>query len=159
MDYITKVGYQSLQAELQLLVSRTRPDVVAVVQWAAANGDRSENGDYLYGKKRLREIDRRIRYLTKKLELLQVVDPSDHEHNHMVYFGSKVTVKHLSGPEAGEKKSYQIVGEDEANPSEKKISWRCPLAKALLRAQAGDIRFYDCPNGRHEVEIEAVLYD
>ena len=133
-NYMTPFGFATLQTELRDLVSNERPKIVKVVSWAASNGDRSENGDYIYGKKRLREIDRRIRYLTKQLESAQIVDPKLQVGLTQVFFGA--TVQYLS--EHGESHSVKIVGLDEADISAGKISWISPLAKTLLKARVGD---------------------
>lgn len=133
-NYMTPIGFAMLQTELRDLVSNERPEVVKVVSWAASNGDRSENGDYIYGKKRLREIDRRIRYLTKRLESAQIVDPKLQVGLTQVFFGA--TVQYIN--EKGESHSVKIVGLDEADISAGKISWVSPLAKTLLKARVGD---------------------
>lgn len=133
-NYMTPFGFAMLQTELRNLVSNERPEIVKVVSWAAGNGDRSENGDYIYGKKRLREIDRRIRYLTKRLESAEIVDPKLQVGLTQVFFGA--TVQYIN--EQGESHSVKIVGLDEADINEGKISWISPLAKALLKARVGD---------------------
>ena len=133
-NYMTPTGFAMLQMELRNLVSNERPEVVKVVSWAASNGDRSENGDYLYGKKRLREIDRRIRYLTKQLESAVIVDPKLQIGLNQVFFGATVQYKN----EIGEFQTVKIVGLDEANINAGKISWISPLAKTLLKAKVGD---------------------
>lgn len=133
-NYMTPFGFAMLQTELRNLVSNERPEIVKVVSWAASNGDRSENGDYIYGKKRLREIDRRIRYLTKRLESAQIVDPKLQVGLTQVFFGA--TVQYMN--EHGEYHSVKIVGPDEADVNVGKISWVSPLAKALLKARIGD---------------------
>jgi transcription elongation factor GreB len=133
-NYMTPIGFATLQTELRDLVSNVRPEIVKVVSWAASNGDRSENGDYIYGKKRLREIDRRIRYLTKRLESAEIVDPKLQVGLTQVFFGA--TVQYIS--ENGESHSVKIVGLDEADISAGKISWVSPLAKTLLKARVGD---------------------
>ncbi|STY31319.1 transcription elongation factor [Legionella wadsworthii] len=133
-NYMTPVGFEMLQNELRNLVSHERPEVVKVVSWAARNGDRSENGDYIYGKKRLREIDRRIRYLTKRLETAEIVDPKRQLGLTQVFFGA--TVQYMN--EQGETHCVKIVGIDEADIHAGKISWISPLAKTLLKARVGD---------------------
>jgi transcription elongation factor GreB len=153
-NYMTPAGYTRLQAELAYLVKTERPRVVSVVSWAAGNGDRSENGDYIYGKKRLREIDRRIRFLGKRLESAVVVDPGAREATERVYFGATVTVAEANGV-AG---TYSIVGIDEADPARGRISWISPLARALLKAEAGDMVRFQAPGGTRELEILAVEY-
>ncbi|QEY49975.1 transcription elongation factor GreB [Legionella longbeachae] len=135
-NYMTPNGFAMLQAELRNLISNERPEIVKVVSWAASNGDRSENGDYIYGKKRLREIDRRIRYLTKRLESAQIVDPKLQVGLTQVFFGA--TVQYIN--ENGESHCVKIVGLDEADINEGKISWVSPLAKTLLKAKVGDHR-------------------
>lgn len=133
-NYITPVGFAMLQTELRNLVSNIRPEIVKVVSWAASNGDRSENGDYIYGKKRLREIDRRLRYLTKRLESAETVDPKLQVGLTQVFFGA--TVEYIN--EDGESHTVKIVGLDEADINAGKISWVSPLAKTLLKARVGD---------------------
>ncbi|MEW5893410.1 MAG: transcription elongation factor GreB [Pseudomonadota bacterium] len=152
-NYVTPAGYARLQAELNHLVRVERPQVVNVVAWAAGNGDRSENGDYIYGKKRLREIDRRIRFLTKRIEQAVVVDPLQQAHTDQVFFGATVTV--LDG---ASELTYSIVGIDEADPSRGRISWLSPLARALLKAREGDSVRVPTPGGVRELEILAVEY-
>jgi transcription elongation factor GreB len=153
-NYVTPSGYARLQSELTHLVKVERPEVMNVVSWAAGNGDRSENGDYIYGKKRLREIDRRIRFLSKRLENAVVVDPSERETTERVYFGATVTVIDQQGDEA----TYSIVGIDEADPGRGRISWIAPLARALLKAEVGDSVRFQSPGGLRELEIIAVEY-
>jgi transcription elongation factor GreB len=131
-----------------------RPEVVNIVSWAAGNGDRSENGDYIYGKKRLREIDRRIRFLSKRLENAVVVDPGRREDTDRVYFGATVTVLDSEGDQA----TYCIVGIDEADPARGRISWISPLARALFKAEVGDSIRFQSPGGMRELEIVAVDY-
>ncbi len=153
-NYMTPAGYARMQAELAQLVREERPAVVNVVAWAAANGDRSENGDYIYGKKRLREIDRRIRFLTKRIESGVVVDPASREPTDQVFFGATVTVLDETGAEV----TYSIVGMDEADPSRGRISWISPLARALLKAREGDRVRCQVPGGSRELEILRVVY-
>jgi transcription elongation factor GreB len=153
-NYITRGGYARLNAELNHLVRVERPQVVNTVAWAASNGDRSENGDYIYGKKRLREIDRRIRFLTKRIDTAEVVDPGRREATDRVYFGATVTVLDADGGES----VYSIVGIDEADPGRGRISWISPLARALLKAQEGDSIRFQAPGGVRELEIVAVEY-
>ncbi|WP_018610309.1 transcription elongation factor GreB [Uliginosibacterium gangwonense] len=153
--YITRRGFLVLKEELDRLVRVERPEVVSVVSWAASNGDRSENGDYIYGKRRLREIDRRIRFLIKRLESATVVDPKDQENLEQVFFGATVTVCDIEGEEA----SYQIVGVDEANASEGRISWISPLAKALFKARLGDTVRFMSPSGPRELDIIDIRYE
>lgn len=153
-NYVTPAGHGRLLAELNHLLRVERPEVVNVVHWAAGNGDRSENGDYIYGKKRLREIDRRIRFLSKRLENAEVVDPLLREPTSRVFFGATVTVVDDAGIEA----VYSIVGIDEANPGIGRISWVSPLARALLKADEGDMVRFHAPGGWRELEIVAVAY-
>lgn len=152
--YITRNGFQILKEELDCLLRVERPEVVSVVSWAASNGDRSENGDYIYGKRRLREIDRRIRFLIKRLEAATVVDPKEQENLDQVFFGATVTVCDTDGAET----TYQIVGVDEANASEGRISWVSPLAKALLKARNGDTVRFMSPSGLRELDIIDICY-
>jgi transcription elongation factor GreB len=154
-NYMTRRGYAQLKAELDHLVKGERPALVQTVAWAAANGDRSENGDYIYGKKRLREIDRRIRFLIKRLEDAAVVDPAAQENTSQVFFGATVTVCDGDGVEA----TYQIVGIDEADAGRGLISWISPLARALLKAREGDIVKFQSPAGVREIEIIEVSYE
>jgi transcription elongation factor GreB len=153
-NYMTPAGYARLQAEFIHLVKVERPEVVAVVSWAAGNGDRSENGDYIYGKKRLREIDRRLRFLTKRLDDAVVVDPSVQENTDCVFFGATVTVLDQNGEEF----TYSIVGLDEADPGRGRISWVSPLARALIKARLGDGVRFQSPGGLRELEIVAIEY-
>lgn len=154
-NYITPGGYARIKNELDHLLRTERPHIVEVVHWAASNGDRSENGDYLYGKKRLREIDRRIRFLTKRLDLAEVVDPASRQENcDQVFFGATVTIS----DEEGEEQTYQIVGVDETDFSRNRISWVSPLARALLKAREGDQVRFQSPLGWREVEVVEVVY-
>ena len=152
--YITRTGFNRLKAELDQLVRVDRPEVVSIVSWAASNGDRSENGDYIYGKRRLREIDRRIRFLIKRLEAATVVDPAEQENVDQVFFGATVTVCDQDGVEA----TYQIVGVDEANAGAGQISWISPLARALLKARMGDTVRFASPGGLRELDIIDIVY-
>lgn len=153
-NYLTPVGHQRLKDELLRLLDRDRPEVVKIVSWAASNGDRSENGDYLYGKKRLREIDRRIRFLTKRLDIAEVVDPSEREWTDQVFFGA--TVEYSRNGDAAE--TIRIVGIDEADPLRGFISWISPMAKALTKAREGDTISLRTPTGIDEIEILSVQY-
>jgi len=153
-NYMTRRGYALLKAELEQLVRSERPELVQVVSWAAKNGDRSENGDYIYGKKRLREIDRRIRFLMKRLETSVLVDPAKQENAEQVFFGATVTVSEAGGTQA----TYQIVGIDEADAGQGMISWISPLAKALLKAREGDTVRFHSPAGPREMEIVEIRY-
>ena len=142
-------------AELEQLVRTERPRLVETVAWAAGNGDRSENGDYIYGKKRLREIDRRIRFLIKRIESADVVDPERQQELDQVFFGATVTIEDV---ETAEQQTWQIVGVDEADASDGRISWISPLARALLKAKEGDAVRFQSPAGMREVEIVAIRY-
>ena len=153
-NYITREGYQRLRDELTHLLDVERPEVVSVVSWAASNGDRSENGDYLYGKKRLREIDRRIRFLTRRLDKAEVVDPSAHRGNDQIFFGAQVTYIESDGT----RRIVTIVGIDELDPLKGRISWISPVARALIKAREGDTVSLMTPQGRIELEIESVEY-
>ncbi|WHZ12902.1 MAG: Transcription elongation factor GreB [Burkholderiaceae bacterium] len=153
-NYITPDGYARLRAELLHLMDEERPQVVEAVHWAARNGDRSENGDYLYGKRRLREIDRRIRFLTKRLEIAEVTDPSAHHGSDQVFFGATVTFADASGAEH----SITILGIDEADSSAGQVSWIAPIARALLRAREGDVVKLMTPGGMQEIEVLTVRY-
>jgi transcription elongation factor GreB len=157
-NYMTARGYAALRAELKHRVERERPDLVQVVAWAASNGDRSENGDYIYGKKRLREIDRRIRFLMKRLETAVVVDPGQQQNVEQVFFGATVTVCDLGGNEAAVEQTFQIVGIEEADASRGLISWISPLARALLKAREGDVVRVQSPAGVREIELVAIRY-
>ncbi len=151
---MTPVGHARLKAELEHLLKVERPKVVEVVHWAASNGDRSENGDYIYGKKRLREIDRRIRFLTKRLDNSLVVDPLLREATDQVFFGATVTI----ADEQGQEQTYTIVGVDETDISRGHISWISPLARALIKAREGDTVRFQSPMGQREIEIVEVRY-
>ena len=153
-NYITPQGYARLRAELMQLIDEERPKVVETVHWAASNGDRSENGDYLYGKKRLREIDRRIRFLTKRLEIAEVVDPSLHAGSDQVFFGA--TVRYVD--DLGEERCITIMGIDEADSSQGQVSWVAPVARALLKARVGDEVALPTPSGVRQLEVVEVRY-
>ena len=153
-NYITPEGYQRLRAELLYLIDNERPKIVDVVHWAASNGDRSENGDYLYGKKRLREIDRRIRFLTKRLEIADVTDPSVHHGSDQVFFGATVT---YADPNSDER-TITILGIDEADSARQQVSWISPIARALLKAREGDAVKLVTPAGVQEIEVISVAY-
>lgn len=154
VNYITRAGYDRLRAELLGLIDDERPRIVEIVHWAASNGDRSENGDYLYGKKRLREIDRRIRFLTRRLEIAEVVDTSAHHGGDQVFFGATVTY----ADEDGRETTVTILGVDEADSSRHEISWVSPVARALLKARVGDVIRLVVPGGSQELEVVAVSY-
>ncbi|WP_137746707.1 transcription elongation factor GreB [Acidovorax sp.] len=153
-NYITPGGYARLRDELLDLIDNERPKIVDVVHWAASNGDRSENGDYLYGKKRLREIDRRIRFLTKRLEIAEVVDPSQHAGSDQVFFGATVTYLDDEGVE----RTITIMGIDEADTRESQVSWIAPVARALLKARVGDEVQLPTPGGVRHLEVVEVRY-
>jgi transcription elongation factor GreB len=153
-NYVTPAGYARLRAELLQLLDTERPKVVDVVSWAAKNGDRSENGDYLYGKKRLREIDRRIRFLTKRLDIAEVVDPSVHHGEQQVFFGATVTYAN----ERGDERTITIKGIDESDSAAGEVSWIAPMARALIGASVGDEVKVQTPAGMDRVEVLAVRY-
>lgn len=153
-NYITRAGYDRLRAEWSFLMDEERPRIVEIVHWAASNGDRSENGDYLYGKKRLREIDRRIRFLGKRLEIAEVVDPSAHHGSDQVFFGATVTYANAAGDET----TVTILGVDEADTSAQQISWVAPVARVLLKARVGDLVRLPLPTGVQELEVLEVRY-
>jgi transcription elongation factor GreB len=153
-NYITQSGYARLRDELMSLIDEERPRIVEIVHWAASNGDRSENGDYLYGKKRLREIDRRIRFLTKRLEIAEVVTPSIHHGRDQVFFGATVTYADQRGDET----TVTILGVDEADSAAQQISWVSPVARALLKSRVGDVVRLQLPNGWDELEVVEVTY-
>ena len=153
-NYITPQGYARLKAEMLDLIDVERPKVVEIVHWAASNGDRSENGDYLYGKKRLREIDRRVRFLTKRLEIAEVADPSVHGHSDQVFFGATVTYVDATGL----RQTVTIMGIDEADSSQGQVSWVSPIAQALLKAREGDEIRLITPSGVRDIELLEVRY-
>ena len=153
-NYITPAGWRSLKDELYQLVNKERPEIVQIVNWAASNGDRSENGDYLYGKRRMREIDYRIRFLTKRLEAAQVVDPETREATDQIFFGATVTLLRGNGSE----QTVKIVGIDEIDTAKNKISWISPLARCLIKAREGDEVSLNTPEGREDIEILEVAY-
>lgn len=153
-NYMTPEGHRRMKEELLRLIDVERPEVVRVVSWAASNGDRSENGDYIYGKRRLREIDRRIRFLTKRLDLAEVVDPSVHHGSDQIFFGATVTYEN----KAGEEVVVTIVGIDELDPLNGKISWISPVARALTKAREGDEVVLKTPSGVDTLTILAVSY-
>jgi transcription elongation factor GreB len=153
-NYMTPDGHRHMQEELRRLLREDRPKTVEVVAWAAGNGDRSENGDYLYGKKRLREIDRRIRFLSKRLETALVVDPAAQKNRDQVFFGATVTYAN----EAGAEKTVTIVGIDEADSDQGRVSWISPVARALLKAQEGDVVELRTPSGIERIEVLEIRY-
>jgi transcription elongation factor GreB len=154
-NYMTPRGFQALQDELRQLARVERPKIVEVVSWAAGNGDRSENGDYIYGKKRLREIDRRIHFLSKRLETALVIDPVQQTNRDQVFFGATVTY----AQESGEEHTVTIVGADEADLERGQVSWVSPIARALLKARAGDTVELRTPAGLQILEVLAIRYD
>jgi transcription elongation factor GreB len=154
VNYITRAGYERLRTELFGLIDDERPRIVEIVHWAASNGDRSENGDYLYGKKRLREIDRRIRFLTRRLEIAEVVDISLHHGGDQVFFGATVCYEDGSGAET----TVTILGVDEVDSARNEISWVSPVARALLKARVGDVVKLALPGGVQELEVISVDY-
>ncbi|CAA7614780.1 Transcription elongation factor GreB [Magnetospirillum sp. LM-5] len=153
-NYITPAGFARLQAELRELTRVERPKVVEVVSWAAGNGDRSENGDYIYGKKRLREIDRRIRFLTKRVEAARVVDPAAQTNRDQVFFGATVTYATSKGIQ----RTITIVGIDEADMTKGRVSWIAPIARALMKAAEGDEVPFRAPGGPETLEVVEISY-
>jgi transcription elongation factor GreB len=153
-NYLTPEGYALLRAEWSQLMDVERPEVVTAVHWAAKNGDRSENGDYIYGKRRLREIDRRIRFLTKRLAVAHIVDSRIHFGSDQIFFGATVTYLEPSGTE----RTVRIVGEDEADSLQGQVSWISPIARALTKNRVGDRIRLVTPTGSHDVDIVAVSY-
>ena len=154
-NYMTPEGYQALRDELQSLLRDERPKIVEIVSWAAGNGDRSENGDYIYGKRRLREIDSRIRFLTKRLEIAEVVDPARQTARDRVFFGATVTYEDGRGQE----RTVTIVGIDEADTDRGRVSWVSPIARALLKTRAGDAVELRTPAGVETIEVVRIRYD
>jgi transcription elongation factor GreB len=161
-NYITPAGHERIKKELLQLLNLDRPEIVKVVHWAASNGDRSENGDYIYGKKRLREIDRRIRFLNQRLEFAVVVDNSARQSGDanadQVFFGATVTYALVTGSSAGKETIITIVGVDEVNLDKGHVSWVSPIAKALIKARLGDCVNIQTPTGPAEIEILNVQY-
>ena len=153
-NYMTPQGHRQLQEELRTLLRVERPKVVEVVSWAAGNGDRSENGDYIYGKRGLREIDRRIRFLSQRLEIAQVVDPGQQKNLDQVFFGATVTYANEQGTE----RTVTIVGVDEADLDRGQVSWVSPIARALMKAREGDILEFRTPAGIENIEVLGVRY-
>jgi transcription elongation factor GreB len=154
-NYITPAGHARLRSELKALVEIERPEVVKTVAWAASNGDRSENADYLYGKKRLREIERRIRFLIKRLEIAEVVDPRDHPDPNCVFFGATITYSDAGGREH----TVSIVGTDEVDPARGRVSWVSPIARALLKRREGDTVTLSTPAGDEALEVRGIRYE
>jgi len=161
-NYITPTGHERIKTELLQLLDVERPEIVKVVHWAASNGDRSENGDYIYGKKRLREIDRRIRFLNQRLEFAVVVDnaarKSGEADAEQIFFGATVTYAALEGKDAGKETCITIVGVDEVDLEKGYVSWVSPIAKALIKARLGDCVKIQTPTGSAEIEILDVQY-
>jgi transcription elongation factor GreB len=155
-NYMTPLGYARLKAELTKLLDSERPDLVKTISWAASNGDRSENGDYIYGKKRLREIDRRIHYLNKRLDSAEVVDPAKRGESDQIYFGATVTYAYVRGGK--DERIVTIVGVDEVDTKRGQVSWLSPIARALLKRRSGDIVTLATPSGEAEIEIIGVRY-
>jgi len=153
-NYITPHGYDALKARYNELFHTERPKVVDIVSWAAGNGDRSENGDYIYGKKRLREIDREVRWLNKRIKSAQVVDPAEQPDKSRIYFGATVEL----ADEDNNRRTVTITGDDEAEADKGRIGWNAPLARALRRAQVGDLRTVRLPSGVKEWEVMAITY-
>jgi transcription elongation factor GreB len=153
-NYITPAGHTRIRAELLDLIDIQRPRVVETVYWAASNGDRSENGDYIYGKKRLREIDRRIRFLTKRLDVMQVINPAIHHGADQIFFGATVTYRQRDGVE----RTITILGVDEADSSQGQVSWVSPIARTLLKNHKGDVLHLVTPIGAVEIEVVNVTY-
>ena len=154
-SYLTKNGFMHLREELNYLLKVDRPRVVKDVSWAASNGDRSENGDYIYGKKRLRQIDSRVKYLLAAIEDSKIIDPLEQENKDKVFFGATVEYENLNTNQINQ---IQIVGVPEVDPKENKISWLSPLSKAILGKQVGEIVSYESPSGQKEIEIMSIIY-
>jgi transcription elongation factor GreB len=153
-NYITPAGFAALRSEYDQLLGEERPRIVEIVSWAAGNGDRSENGDYLYGRKRMREIDRRLKWLAQRMKLAKIVEPAQQPDKSRVFFGATVTI----ADEEDHQRSVTIVGNDEADASESRIGWDTPLARALRGATVGDFRRVELPGGSKEWEIVAISY-
>jgi transcription elongation factor GreB len=153
-NYITPAGYAVLKAEYDALLGDERPKLVDVISWAAGNGDRSENGDYIYGRKRLREIDRRLGFLSKRMKAAKVVDPAGQEDRSRVFFGATVTI----ADEDDNNRTLTLVGDDEAEAGAGRIGWNSPIARALRGAGIGDVRRVTLPAGEREYEVIAVTY-
>lgn len=153
-NYITPAGFRRMQDELKQLQQVERPRIVEIVAWAAGNGDRSENGDYIYGKRRLREIDRRMRFLAKRLEIAEIVDPARQAHHDRVFFGATVTYANA----AGEERTVTIVGVDEVDADNGRVSWISPIARALMKAQEGDVVDLRTPHGVERIEVVEIRY-
>jgi transcription elongation factor GreB len=154
-NYITPTGIEAMRAELNHLRRVERPEVVATVSWAAGNGDRSENGDYIYGKKRLRQIDGRMRHLLKRLEIAEIVDPAAQPVKDRIFFGATVTYE----DQHGKVHTIRIVGTDEARIEQNEVSWVSPIARALMRKEVGDVALLRTPDGEVEIEVLAIAYE
>ena len=154
-NYITPTGYAALRAEYDQLFAKERPALVETIAWAAGNGDRSENGDYIYGRKRLREIDRRLGFLSKRMKAAKVVDPAQAPDRTRVYFGATVTCADHHGKE----KTCRIVGIDEAGIEENKISWASPVTRALIKAFEGDVASLRTPDDDVDIEVIEIRYE
>jgi transcription elongation factor GreB len=153
-NYITPAGYSALKTEYDQLIGDERPKIVDVIAWAAGNGDRSENGDYLYGRKRLREIDRRLGWLAKRMKAAKVVDPAKQEDRARVFFGATVTI----ADEDDNQRTLTLVGDDEADAGAGRVGWNSPIARALRGAGLGDLRRVMLPGGEREYEVIAITY-
>ncbi|MGK6355134.1 transcription elongation factor GreB [Sphingomonas sp. DT-207] len=153
-NYITPAGFAALRAEYEALFAVERPQLVETISWAAGNGDRSENGDYIYGRKRLREIDRRLGWLSKRMKAAKVVDPAHQEDRSRAYFGATVTI----ADEDDNQRTLTLVGDDEADAAKGLVGWNAPLARALRGARIGDLRRVTLPGGEREYEIIAIAY-
>jgi transcription elongation factor GreB len=154
-NYMTPEGFRRLQDELRTLARTERPKIVEIVSWAAGNGDRSENGDYIYGKRRLREIDRRIRFLSKRLEIAEIVDPAAQKNRDQVFFGATVTY----ADKAGAERTVKIVGIDEADLERGQVSWLAPIARALMKAREGDVVELRNPRGVEPIDVIEIRYE
>ncbi len=153
-NYITPSGYEALRTRYHELFHVERPKVVDIVSWAAGNGDRSENGDYIYGKKRLREIDREVRWLSRRIKSAQIVEPAEQPDKSRIYFGATIEL----ADEDDNRRTVTLVGDDEAQPDKGRIGWNSPLARALRRAKVGDLRTVRLPSGPKEWEVMAINY-
>ena len=158
-NYVTPNGLRLLREELDHLRRVERPEVVEIVAWAAGNGDRSENGDYIYGKKRLREIDRRLRFLLKRIESAEFVDPARQKNRDRVFFGATVTFVEADGSADDEETTLRIVGIDEASAERGEVSWVSPIARALMKAEEGDVVTFRTPGGAKRIEVVKIVYE
>ena len=157
-NYITPEGFARLQTELLDLIDKERPKVTEVVHWAAKNGDRSENGDYIYGKQRLRQIDKRIHFLTKRLEIAEIVDPSVHHGSEQIFFGATVVYEEISATGPSQERKVCIIGIDEADTQNGQVSWIAPIARVLLKNRVGDVLRLPTPTGEVQIEVLQVDY-